>query len=204
METENGLTIEGLEGLSCAAFRFEVVDHIDSLSPYYLELAKKLRKIDGGDSLAFHLTENTPHDRNGLVLKRAASAYCILSRSLSEPRELDVVWGLISQEDGQAKLHEYLNQVLPGRYDDMEKYIKRSGHIARASGEDYGWVVLLDSLYDRGGQTCLREEIPEYTMVNTMAVHDIAAVSATGQLVTTPEIERCLWRAKRKKRAIGV
>jgi len=197
METENGGEIEGLEGKSCAAFRFEAIDHVNSLSCQYIELAGRLKEIDGGDSLAFHLTENTPHDRNGLVLDRAASAYYMLSRLSSQPQELDIVWGLVRQEDNQAKLHEYLNEVLPSRYDDMGMFYKRSGHIAQVFGEYYGWVALFDSLYS--GQPPLTEEMAEFTMINTMAAHDIAVVSANGQLVTTPEINRCIWRAKRSK-----
>jgi hypothetical protein len=195
METENGGEIEGLEGKSCAGFRFEAVDHLASLSCQYIELAGRLKEIDGGDSLAFHLTENTPHDRNGLVLDRAASAYYMLSRSVSKPRMLDIIWGLTNQDD-QAKLHHYLNDVLPGRYDDMAKFDKRSGHIAKALGEHYGWVALFDSLYD---QLPLTENMAEFTMINTMAVHDIVAVSGNGRLVTTSEIERCFWRAKRSR-----
>lgn len=158
------------------------------------QLIQLLAASQDRSSLSYALHNNTPWQKDSMVVSRGCSAYYYL---LADGRAV-LEWGLIG-EGGEAKLHQHLNC---NSYFNQEAGLQRSGHLAPValrSGEEF-YLALWDSVArsrDDNQGKILTVEGEEAPLVEAFTQGGIYSISTDGFLVLPVGWRRALWKKRR-------
>jgi len=146
--------------------------------------SKTLRNI-----VTFDMNNNTALNRKPLSFERPVSAYFTykpadVQMEGDQPHDEESVvieWGVIDPKSNVAKLHNVLNNSIPGLRERPKNGMKlSSGHIAKLTDVS-GYIALFDDLGTQKGP--IEKRSPMGKMINTLYAHGIIPIDGKGQVV---------------------